>query len=229
MKIAIMQPYLFPYLGYYQLVFHADCFVFLDDVSFIKGGYIARNHVRGTKSEPVRFFVGVEKQSQNRSIRDHKFVTDCRKAVASISFCYNKAPNFSRVMPLINDVLFSEDRNVAKLSSKSIEAVFEYLGKEKKFVFASEVGNPCSLRGQERIIDLCKRLGATEYANAIGGVGLYEKERFAKEEIRLGFMKMVDSGLELEARRYSGFSIIDVLMHCPQDAVLKMLEAYEIV
>lgn len=228
-KVAIMQPYLFPYMGYYQLVSHADCFVFLDDVNFIKGGYIARNVIRGIKSEPIGFFVGVERQSQNRLINDHKFVLDCRKSVASIAFCYAKAGNFCRVMPLINDILCSEERNVARMASKSIKAVFEYLGKEKTFLFSSEVGNPDSLRGQDRIIDLCKRLGATEYTNPIGGLNLYTHEAFAREGIRLGFINPLASDLEFEERNYSNFSIIDALMHCPQDVVLKMLLAYEIV
>lgn len=228
-KVAIMQPYLFPYIGYYQLVSHADCFVFLDDVNFIKGGYIARNYIRGVNSEPVGFFIGVEKQSQNRLINDHRFVSDCRKAAASIAFCYTKAINYHHVMPLINDVLGSEDRNVAKLTSKSIKAVFEYLGIEKKFIFSSELGNPESLGGQDRIIDLCKRLNASEYANSIGGVELYKYEAFAKEGIHLGFIKMAASGLEFEGQNYFNFSIIDALMNCPKEVVLEMLKLYEIV
>lgn len=224
-----MQPYLFPYIGYYQLVFQADCFVFLDDVNFIKGGYIARNRIRGINSEPVGFFVGVEKQSQNRSICDHTFVVDCRKATASIAFSYTKAKNFKRVMPMVNKVLCSEERNVAKLTAKSIKTVLEYLGKEQRFIFSSEVGNPNSLRGQDRIVDLCKRLGATEYTNPTGGSNLYHHEAFAREGIRLGFIKMLASDLEFEGRDYSGFSIIDVLMHCPDDTISEMLRAYEIV
>lgn len=228
-KVAIMQPYLFPYIGYYQLVSRADCFVFLDDVNFIKGGYIARNYVRGVKSEPVSFFIGVEKQSQNRLINDHRFVSDYRKAAANIAFCYAKAINYHHVMPMINEVLGSEDRNVAKLTSKSIKVVFEYLGIENKYIFSSELANPESLGGQDRIIDLCKRLGASEYTNPIGGVKLYKHEAFAKEGIRLGFIKMLAAELELEGRCYSSFSIIDALMHCPKEVVLEMLKVYEIV
>ena len=204
-----MQPYLFPYIGYYQLVRWADCFVFLDDVNFIKGGYIARNIIRGIRSEPIRFFLGVERQSQNRPINDHWFVSDCRKALASITFCYAKAKNFNSVMPMIHDVILSEERNVAKLASKSISVVFEFLGMEKSFFFSSEIGNPLSLGGQDRIIDLCKRLGATEYANAIGGVKLYEPEVFARDGIRIGFLRPVPAALELEGGSHASVSIID--------------------
>lgn len=228
-KVAIMQPYLFPYIGYYQLVARADCFVLLDDVNFIKGGYIARNYIRGIKSEPVGFFIGVEKQSQNRLINDHRFLVDCRKAAKSIAFCYAKAVNFGCVMPLIIDVLCSEERNVAKLTAKSIKAIFEYLGIEKNIVFSSDFNNTKTLRGQDRIIDLCKRLGASEYTNPIGGFKLYTHDAFAKEGIRLGFLKMLASGLEFDSQNYSNFSIIDTLMHCPKEVVLEMLKAYEIV
>lgn len=228
MNVAIMQPYLFPYIGYYQLVNHVDCFIFFDDVNFIKGGYIAKNCIRGVGSAPVRFILGVEKQSQNRLINDHKFVADCRKAKASIVFCYENMMNFHRVMPLIHDVISSEDRSVSRLASKSIKAVFEYLGLEKKFLFSSEIGNPLLLRGQDRIIDLCKRLGASHYTNAIGGTNLYQRDVFEKEGIGLGFIKTISSALEFDGKNYNNFSIIDSLMCCPKDIVIKMLGAYEI-
>jgi len=229
MNVAIMQPYLFPYIGYYQLVSHVDSFVFFDDVNFIKGGYIAKNYIRGIRSAPVRFCLGVEKQSQNRRINDHKFVMDCHKARASIMFCYENSANFHSVMPLINDVIFSDDRNVSRLASKSIKTVFEYLGLEKKFLFSSEIGNPKSLRGQDRIIDLCKNLGATGYTNAIGGTDLYQRDVFEKEGITLGFIRSLPSGLEFDGQNCNNFSIIDSLMCCPKDIVIKMLGAYEIV
>ncbi len=228
-KVAIMQPYLFPYIGYYQLLFHSDVFVFLDDVNFIKGGFIAKNFIRGVNDSPVRIFVPVEGQSQNRQIDDHYFSSDCRKAKGSLSCCYSKARCFANVMPMVVDVLCSEERSVARVTASSIRYTSDYLGMKREFFFSSEIGNPHLLRGQERIIDLCKRLGATDYTNPIGGVGLYDKDVFDFEGIRLGFIKMRSSGLQFEGKDYSRFSIIDVLMHCPKDIVLKMLQSYEII
>lgn len=228
-KVAAMQPYLFPYLGYFQLVAHVDCFVFLDDVSFIKGGYIARNSIRGRRQEDIGFYIGVEKQSQNRLINQHFFVSECHKAISSIEFCYRDSINFDAVMPLVVDVFNSKERNVARLTASSIVAVCRYLGMDKNFLFSSEIGNSSSLRGPARIIDLCKHLETQEYINAIGGMKLYERADFSGNGISLGFIKMNTANVNHELKNYSRFSIIDVLMNCPINVVLTMLKSYEIV
>jgi len=228
MKVAIMQPYLFPYIGYYQLARHVDVFVFLDDVSFIKGGYINRNYIKH-RGKTLRFTLPVENQSQNRLIKDHLFSTKYKKTIDTIFFNYKKSINFDEVMPLISEIITQSDRNVANLSAKSISSVFAYLGIDRHFLFSSEIDKNNALKGQDRIINICKIIGARNYTNAIGGVDLYSREAFELAGIKLDFLSMGEIVYETHGYPFlPGLSIIDILMLCPPEVIRKLLTNYEI-
>lgn len=227
--IAIMQPYLFPYLGYYQLVKRVNTFVFLDDVNFIKRGYINRNFIR-LNNKPYRFTMPIMYASQNRSINKHYFLDDQKRMIDLISNCYKKAPNFSQVMPIIADVLVQTDHNVAELAARSIEEVFNYLGLNRHFLFSSEIPKNNKLHSQDRIIEICKILGAQRYTNAIGGLNLYNREEFKLAGIELEFIRM--DNLIYEASGYPfipNLSIIDVLMICSTNEIHGLLENYDVI
>lgn len=227
--IAIMQPYLFPYLGYYQLVYHTEKFVFLDDVRFIKKGFIHRNTIR-LDSQPHRFTLPIIHPSQNRFINEHLFVDDVKKIINLITTVYRKAPYFSQTMPLVADIFEQTDRNVAKLAAKSISSVFEYLGLERCFLFSSEIPNNNSLKAQDRIIDICKNLGARCYTNAIGGLKLYSRDVFEAAGIKLEFIQIGNTTYKTPNYPYiSGLSIIDALMICSTNEILDLLGNYDVI
>ncbi|HCR3455045.1 TPA: WbqC family protein, partial [Proteus mirabilis] len=98
MILAVMQPYLFPYIGYYQLAYHSDMFIFYDDVNYIKGGYINRNNIL-TKNGPQLFTLPVKKASSFKKINELFYQEDTRKILTSISQAYSKAPYFTSVFP----------------------------------------------------------------------------------------------------------------------------------
>jgi hypothetical protein len=224
-----MQPYLFPYLGYYQLAYHTEKLVFLDDVKFIKKGFIHRNTIR-LNGQPHRFTLPIMHPSQNRHINEHLFVDDVKKIINLITTAYRKAPYFSRTMPLIADIFEQTDRNVAKLAAKSILSVFEYLGLERCFLFSSEIPKNNSLKAQDRIIDICKNLGARCYTNAIGGLKLYSREVFEDANIKLEFIQI--GNVTYKAPNYPyvpGLSIIDALMICSANEILDLLGNYDVI
>ena len=226
--IAVTQPYFFPYLGYYQLVHHVDTFVFLDDVNFIKKGFIHRNSIRLNK-RPHQFTLSVSHQSQNRHINEHLFMEDVNSIINIIGSAYSKAPNFSRVMPLVNEILGQTDRNVAKLAARSISSVFDYLAIPRNFLFSSEISKNNALKAQDRIIEVCRVLGAQRYTNPIGGMELYSREAFRAVGIHLEFIRM--GNVTYEAPNYPfipGLSIIDALMICSTDEVRALFENYDV-
>lgn len=226
--IAIMQPYLFPYLGYYQLVNKVKTFIFLDDVNFIKRGHINRNFIR-LNNKPYRFTIPIMYVSQNRPINKHYFLDDQKKMIDFISSCYKNAPNFCQVMPIITDILTQTDRNVAKLAARSIEEVFNYLGLNRHFLFSSEIPKNNELRSQDRIIEICKILGAQRYTNAIGGINLYNRQEFRLTGIELEFIRMRNVTYQVPSYPFiPNLSIIDVLMICPVDEIVFLLNEYEI-
>lgn len=229
MKIAIMQPYFFAYLGYYQLVNSVDEFVVFDDVNFIKKGFINRNSIllNGKKFD---FSIPVLKISQNRKINNHNYSGEFKKFERQIASSYGKSPNYSMVWSIIDKALYGDSLNVTDLNARSVNLVFEYLGIKKTISFSSDLSIPTSYKGQERIIEICKRKGATQYNNPIGGKSLYEKHMFKEAGITLQFLKSIKRIYPQNdtSEFIPNLSIIDVLMRNSQNAVLEMLNEYEL-
>jgi hypothetical protein len=226
MKGAIMQPYLFPYIGYYQLAYEVDKFVFLDDVNFIKKGYINRNAVllQGQRHE---FSVPVAKVSQNRHINEHSYTGEFTAFLGLIKQSYSSAPFFKDIWPLVESVVLDADLNVARKNAKSISAVFSYLGVDREFLFSSDIGLDAEYKGQERILALCQNIGIKQYRNAVGGQSLYEASAFNAKEIQLRF---IQTHLQPYAQSTANFvpylSMIDVLMYCDKLEATNLLKGY---
>lgn len=229
MKGAIMQPYFFPYIGYYQLAYEVEKFVFLDDVNFIKKGYINRNSIL-LQGERHDFSIPVSKVSQNRTIHSHDYTGDFSKFLTLIAQAYKRAPNFSQVMPLIESVVLDNNNNVAKKNAKSLTAVFSYLGIEREYIFSSDISLESEKKGQDRILALCEKLNIDHYRNAIGGQQLYDAAIFNELGINIKFIQSRVSPYSQNGAPFvSHLSIIDVLMHCSKDEVIQSLVDYSLV
>ena len=228
MKLAVMQPYLFPYIGYFQLVYAADLFLIYDDVAYIKRGFVNRNNILAP-SGVARFTVSVPGASLNKLFSDLQFSKDVDKVLKTIEHSYSKAPYFEDVFPMIRGALELDDRSIASVCQKSFEDIFSYLGLEKQFKKTSELQYNRSANARDRLIALCRQFGADCYINAPGGRKLYAKPEFSKQGINL---KFVDS-LPIEysqgnAEFVPNLSIIDVLMHCPPEEVKNLLNHYQL-
>lgn len=229
MRGAIMQPYFFPYIGYYQLAYAAEKFIFLDDVNYIKKGYINRNSIllNGNKFD---FSVPVEKVSQNRKINEHNYINNFSDFLLLIENAYKKMPQFNQVMPLIEEIVLDENLNVAQKNSRSLSAVFRYLDLHREFIFSSDIDQAHKDKGQTRILTLCKKTNIDQYRNAIGGQSLYEAKAFENENIELKFTKSNTSKYDQGSQEFIGnLSIIDVLMHCEKSTVIKLFEDYTLI
>jgi len=228
MKLAVMQPYLFPYIGYFQLIYAADLFLIYDDVAYIKQGYINRNSILSPNGA-TRFTVPVPGASSNKLISELAFSEDVAKVLRTIEQSYSKAPHFEEVFPMIRGALELDDRSISSVCQKSFEDIFSYLGLEKQLKKTSELEYDRSASARDRLIALCHQFGADCYINAPGGRKLYAKQDFAEKGIDL---KFVDS-LPVEYSQGSAefvpnLSIIDVLMHCPPEEVKRLLSRYEL-
>lgn len=228
MKLAVMQPYLFPYIGYFQLIYAADLFLIYDDVAYIKRGYINRNTVLSPNGT-TRFTIPVPGASQNKLISELSFDERVEKAMKTIEHSYSKAPYFEKIFPIVRAVLELNDRSIASVCQKSFEDIFSYLDIEKEFRKTSELDYDRTASARDRLIALCHQFGADSYINTPGGRKLYAKEDFAKEGIDLSF---VDS-LPVEysqgnADFVPNLSIIDVLMHCSPPIVRELLGKYKL-
>lgn len=228
MKYAVMQPYLFPYLGYYQLVYAADKFVFYDDVTFIKGGYINRNSIL-SNGLAQRFTIPVPGMSSNTLINELKFDNNVRKVLKSIQQSYTNAPFFEQVYPLVEGVLLCENRSVEYMCARSIVSVFEYLNIEKDIMFSSDLKYERTLSAPDKLIAMSKLLDADTYINTPGGKSLYDKDYFSKEQVNLFFIEMEDCEYQQGRNTFvPHLSMIDVLMWNEREKVKELLNKYRI-
>lgn len=227
MIVAIMQPYFMPYLGYFQLINAADHFVYLDDVNFIKRGWINRNCLLKDGQREL-FSIPLKKLSQNKYISQIEVNDDGwqEKLLEKIRHYYGKAPQYPRVAPLLDAIVHSKGDSIAELAITSIEETLRFLGLPKATSRSSRLALAAGLRGQDRLIAICSTLGADQYVNTIGGLDLYHPEDFSREGISLRFLQ---AGLpaypQFSADFEPGLSIIDVLMFNRPAEIISMLDA----
>ena len=230
LKLAIMQPYFFPYLAYYQLLDAADILVVLDDVAYINRGWINRNYIL-LNGGPHLFTVPLNKASQNRLIKDIETAelgTWKAKFLKLLTHAYARAPWFPAVYSQIDNLISVEKQKISRLAGESIGLVRDMLGLKTEVVYASDLEYNCALKGQDKIIEICALLGATTYVNPIGGVGLYRVREFEEKGIELRFLKT--PGVRYiqfaEGQFVSNLSMIDVLMFNTRQSLEGLLGQY---
>lgn len=229
MRVAIMQPYLFPYVGYFQLLHCADAFVVLDDVAFIKRGWINRNRILVNRAAHL-FTLPLAGSSQHQLIKDINLLPDDyarRKLLATLQQAYRRAPYFEPVFALVQRVLLAPHSDLTALVLDSLERVNAYLGRPVPLLRSSTLAKDTQAVGQERIIDICRQLGAHEYVNMLGGAALYTAPAFWRQGIRLRFLQPTLAPYPQKTSAFvPGLSIIDVLMHnTPAEARRLVLQA----
>lgn len=233
-KIAIMQNYLYPYIGYFHLIHAADKFVFLDDVNYINRGWINRNRIISPDKKTDHLFtIPLEGASQNKKINEillhENFVRWRETFRKTFEAGYKSAPYYENARTLVFSLLDSvvPGETIADLARKSIKTCSEYLGLKKEWSNSSSQYKNSDLKKGARLIDICKQEGADHYINAIGGQELYTKEMFAAGGITLSFVK---SNLKPYREPFlPGLSIIDIIAYCDPEALQEQLVSYHLI
>jgi hypothetical protein len=229
MIVAIMQPYFFPYIGYFQLMAASDIFVGHDDVQYIKGGWVNRNRALDANDEAVWYTLPVASAEHTLDIRERQYVLGdgaAERLLRRLENAYRRAPYFRTTFPLIEEILRRPEPNVALFNMELLKSIADHLGFHKRFVFASELPGLEGLSGEARVIAICERFGATRYVNPIGGRGLYHAAHFRAHGLSLGFLET-----EIEPREglHPYLSIIHTLMTQSDEAIADLLTRYRIV
>jgi predicted HNH restriction endonuclease len=176
-SIAVMQPYLFPYIGYFQLINAVDKFVIYDDVNYIKKGWINRNNIIINKQKAL-FTISLAGASQNKLINEIDISDNFEKLLKTIQFSYSKAPYFRQTYEILNKIVSFENRNLSLFITNSLETILDYLNIDTEILLSSNLNKDSGLKGQVKIMSICKELNAETYVNPIGGIDLYDKEYF---------------------------------------------------
>jgi hypothetical protein len=232
MKIAIMQPYIYPYIGYFQLIKSVDKFVILDDVNYINKGWINRNNIL-VNGKSNLFTIPLKEASQNKKISEILISDDANwetKFLKTVLLSYKKAPFFEIVYPILEEITNSSKTNISKFNLHAIERICQYLEINTRIVPSSSIYKNDYLKAQDKIIDICIQENASIYINPIGGVELYNKQDFIDKKLELFFIKSKNILYKQFSNEFVPWlSIIDVLMFNSKEEVAGLLNQYELI
>jgi hypothetical protein len=227
-KLAIMQPYLFPYIGYFQLLASVDEFVVYDNIQYTKKGWINRNRFLQNGVDAM-FSLPLAKASDYLDVREREIADAYNPAalLARFAGAYGKAPFYGETRPLLEDVLGNPERNLFAFLHDALLLTVAHLGLKTVIRVSSTVPIDHALAGQDKVLALCEALGATTYINPIGGVELYSREDFAARGIELHFLQPLPLEYVQFGRPFVPWlSIIDVLMFNELDTVRAWLDSH---
>lgn len=232
MRLAIMQPYFFPYIGYYQLINSVDIFIIYDNLKYTKKGWINRNRILLNGADEI-ISLPLKSDSDALNICDRALSPDYdpKNLLNKIKGAYHKAPYFRELYPFLESVITASERNLFQYLYQSIASTCNFLALKPQILISSSLNIDHTLKGVDKVIALCEATGAKSYINAIGGIDLYDRDLFLARGIDINF---VQSNSLQYAQFGNNFvpwlSIIDVLMFNSLKNVKKIIaEDYKLI
>ena len=232
-KVAIMQPYFFPYIGYWQMINAVDQYVVFNDVNYINRGWINRNRIL-CQGKPLYINIPLSKASQNKKINEIEVIQDKKyfsKLLHTLYDCYHKAPYFEETFEFLSNLFnYNTQKQLDLYLLNTIQAICNHLRITTPLILSSELPLASDLHGESRIIKICKLLDGDEYCNAIRGQPLYHRAHFKAEEIALYFLK-TDPIIyqQFQEKFVENLSILDMMMFCSKEEIQTMLCSYMLV
>ena len=229
MTIGIMQPYFFPYIGYFQLMNAVDEFVVYDNIQFTKKGWINRNRIL-VNGRDSYITLPLKKDSDYLDVRDRCLAevwsVENKKMMNRIIQSYRKAPQFESAYPVIEESLTCDDSNLFRFILKSLNLVKTYLEIQTRFVISSTIPIDHTLKAEKKVKEICKARNANVYVNPIGGMQLYVKDDFKEEGVELRFLRSTD----VQYKQFNNdfvpwLSIIDVMMFNAREEIRRYLDS----
>lgn len=232
-KIAIMQPYFLPYIGYFHLINSVDEFVIYDNIQYTKKGWINRNRILVNGSDKI-ITLPLKKDSDYLNVKDRVLANNWEKEKTKllnlIKSSYSKSPYFNKIFPIINSCLSLPNNNLFEFILNSLHLLNSYLRINTKITISSTLNIDHTLKSRDKVIAICKYLNADTYINAIGGQELYNINDFKSKEINLKFIKSPP----LNYKQYDNefipwLSILDVLMFNKRQDITNYLNKYTLI
>lgn len=233
MRVAVMQPYFMPYIGYFQLIKAVDKFIIYDDVNYIKQGWINRNNIL-LNGKSYLFSIPLKDASSFKKINDIEINQELFpkwkiKFFKTLELAYKKAPFYTNIIPILEELLDCPNK-INDLIYVSLLKICNYLGIVTHIEKSSTIYQNSELSKEERLIDICKKENADTYINPLGGQDLYDKEYFAKNNVKLFFIKSnKDNYIQFGDSFIPWLSIIDILMFNSPQKTREMLDNYDLI
>jgi len=232
MKLGIMQPYFFPYIGYFQLMNSVDEFIIYDNIKFTKKGWINRNRILANGSDHY-ITLPIKSDSDYLLIQDRylaeTWTIEREKIIRRLDNAYRKAPYYDTVFPFIKSCLYYEESNLYNFLFNSLNCIKVYLDILTPLIRSSNISINHDLKSSDKVIAFCLARGAQQYINPIGGVELYDKFHFKSNGIELNFIKSSPNIVYNQGANHEfvpWLSIIDVLMFNSKEEIKGMLNLF---
>jgi len=229
-RVAIMQPYWFPYIGYWQLIRAVDAFVIYDNIQYTKKGWINRNRFLMNGGD-CRFSLPLKKASASLNIcqREVAETFDLEALLRQLQNAYRKAPFIDVMLPKLREWMGNGETNLFGHILATVRGVCAYLGITTPLITSSTVSCEHGLRAEQRVKAICKALKANTYVNAIGGQQLYSKDDFAQQNIDLKFLSTRPGGYSQFGETFVPWlSIIDAMMFNSREQLDTLLDQYDL-
>lgn len=232
MRIAVMQPYLFPYLGYFQLIKTVDRFILFDDIQYIRHGWINRNRVLKPGDGWQYILAPLQKHKQKTLIKDIEIRTGNEwkeRILRQLEHYRKKAPFYHEAIKLIEECLGSTETNIARFNAFCLKVVCQRMEIPFQVEISSEMNFDYSNVNSpdEWALRICEQVNAKEYINPTGGKELFDKSKFVAANIKLNFLKPSLSPYNQRRQDFeSGLSIIDALIYNGPDVTRQMINKF---
>lgn len=222
MKIACMQPYFIPYMGYWQLLNYVDKFVILDDVQYITKGWINRNKISLNKKD---FWLTIPLNNANKNKIINEIHIDnqniiIRKILRTIELNFIKSENGDFALKLINPISYTN--KLLDYLVHSITELSRFLNIKTELVFSSSINIDSNIKGEKRILEIVSHLGGKNYINPISGASLYSENNFSVNNIKLNF-------IECDFFENYEYSILNHLLISDKCSIINKLNNFKIV
>jgi hypothetical protein len=232
MKVAIMQPYFFPYIGYFQLIAAVDVFIVYDNIKYTKKGWISRNRML-QNGRDVMFSLSLKSDSDFLDVCERELSAEFNrdKFLNQLKGAYRHAPYFEQTFALVEQIVRYEDTNLFCFLRHSIIRICAHLGIATEIIISSDITIDHALKSQDKVLALCEAVGATIYVNAIGGMELYSKDTFLEKGLDLKFIQSLPfEYTQLGNAFVPWLSIVDVMMFNSLDTIKTCISTnYELI
>lgn len=229
--VSIMQPYFFPYIGYWQLLTAADQFIIYDNIQYTKKGWINRNRFLQNGKDQL-FILPLKSDSDYLDVAQRVLSPDFnrKKLISQLSNAYRRAPFYKENFPLIEDIILFEQGNLFEYILNSVRKTADYLEMETQITVSSDVQIDHSMKAQDKVIALCKAVNADTYVNPPGGMELYSEAAFENAGLSLSFLKPDSiTYQQFDNEFQAALSIIDVLMFNTRRETINLTHAYKLI
>jgi hypothetical protein len=234
MRLAIMQPYFFPYIGYWQLIHAADRFVLFDDAQYMRHGWVNRNRILKPGGGWQYIMVPLQKHGMTAAIREvqaHPDLSWRERVVAQLAHYRKKAPCYEETMALVREALFGHERqDISGINANIVGTLCPALGLDREIIISSERGfDYADVKDSgEWALRISEQMGATEYINPISGASLFDGRKFLDSGIQLSFLQSQEITYRQPGAFEPALSIIDVLMFNGTEGTRLLLDHYAI-